>query len=231
MRTLLIIILSYSQLAQAQLTSVGVTNPTGNIVTLSNGIIFIGTNLIAKISQTGSNALLLSVGGAAQITLSTNNVSIDTNANVAGTLSVAGAISGNASGLTNVSGGFLSGNTGGIVVPAGVTNYFPVSNSATNGYTVDSQGSSRTIIPFSGMMTNYYVVSNAAVGSGKTNTLTVLTNGVSTGIIATMGGTSLSNATDLAHGVLVGAGTGVSLQIITASASTAVKYAWGIQTK
>lgn len=70
-----------------------ITNATGNVITLSNGVITIGTNGMVKLTQTGSNAFLITVGtGAAQFTISTNNIQLGTNTSIAGSLSVSGGI-------------------------------------------------------------------------------------------------------------------------------------------
>lgn len=126
----------------------------------------------------------------------------------------------------------MTGNTGGALIGANVTCYYaPSGNSITNIQTSDVSAQTRNELSQSINNITLYVRTSAAVGSGKTDTITVFTNGVSTGIQVAITGTSQTtgNATGTINSLA--AGNEIGLQINTQSASTPVKWSWSLKVK
>jgi hypothetical protein len=128
---------------------------------------------------------------------------------------------------TNTLSAILGGSTGNQVVPVNTTVYLPLNNSFTNFFTTDASGGTRMVCPKTTLFTNLYVVASASMGGGKTTTVTLMTNGVASDLVASLTATTTGN--DTTHGVTVLAGWQVGLKITTQSASTPVKYCWGIE--
>ncbi len=130
---------------------------------------------------------------------------------------------------TNYSVIVANGTTLNQTVAVGVTTFWPLfGGAAATNLTADVTTGTRSLIALPTILTNLYFYSSAAVGSGRTTTLTILTNGVSTGMSAAIAGASATKSTNTASSVSVPAGVEVGVSILTAASSTAVKYSWAV---
>ena len=129
--------------------------------------------------------------------------------------------------VTNYSVIAVSGNTLNQTVAVGTTTFWPLmGGAASTNTTSDASVGTRNLLALPTIFTNLYFYASASPGSGKTSTLTVLTNGVSTGFTCQL--TATSTATNRAGSVAVPAGVEVGVSINTAASSTAVKYSWAV---
>lgn len=97
--------------------------------------------------------------------------------------------------------------------------------------TSDVSGGTRVPILHDCMLTNLLVVASGTLGSGKTATITVLTNGVATSLSTTITGASPLKNTNTTASAFVGQGYEIGVSITTASGSTAAKFAWSFETQ
>jgi hypothetical protein len=118
------------------------------------------------------------------------------------------------------------GSSGPITLPVSGTYWMAPNNSFTNA-AADASGVTRCTIPAAGTLANLYVTASANPGA-VANTVTIMTNGVSTGITCTLNNVTTGN--DTTHAVAVLAGTEVGIKVVTL-AGTAVKWNWGFQLK
>src|SRR6266487_2956234 len=109
-----------------------------------------------------------------------------------------------------------SGTSGNLTIPIASTNYFSPNNTFSNLITSDTSGATRVPITRTTTLQNLYVVANPAPGSGKTNIITIMTNGIASSLVASITGT-LTNGSDTTHTVLIPAGTEIGLKVITAA--------------
>lgn len=105
--------------------------------------------------------------------------------------------------------------------------FFQAPNSSGGAAISDTTGITRCVLPAAGTLCNLYVIASGNPGS-VANTVTVMTNGVTTGITVTLN--NVTSANDTTHLVAVLAGTEVGIKIVT-GAGTAVKWGWGFQLK
>ena len=127
---------------------------------------------------------------------------------------------------TNVVGikGIYGGSSGPITLPISGTYFMAPNNDFTNA-AADTSGATRSTIPCDGTLTSLFVTTSASPGA-VANTVTIMTNGVSTGIVATLN--AVTSANDTTHQVAVLAGTEVGVKVVT-GAGTAVRWGWGFQ--
>ena len=121
-----------------------------------------------------------------------------------------------------------SGTTGGLLLGIGTTTYLPPNNTSSNLITVEAAGATRCPLTRSTTLQNLYVVVTPAPGSGKTTTVTLMTNGNASAIVASVVGTA-TNANDTTHTVSVSAGTEIGVKIVTTASSVAGKAAWSFE--
>lgn len=123
-----------------------------------------------------------------------------------------------------------SGNTGNALVGAGVTCYYaPCGNSFTNILTTDTSAATRNVTTHTVTLSSLYVVMNPAAGSGKTDTATVMTNGIASSIVVNLA--NVTAGSDTTHTETVVAGVEVGIRIVTAASSTASKFSWSLEGK
>jgi hypothetical protein len=119
----------------------------------------------------------------------------------------------------------FAGNTGGQAIPAATTVFYaPFGNSATNFATSDVSSFTRNTVNRTMVLGNLYVTRDAAGGVGHTTTVTVMTNGVASNIIASLNNSLTGN--DTTHFVTVLAGTELGVKIITPASDTPGKHSW-----
>ncbi len=84
-----------------------------------------------------------------------------------------------------------SGNTLNQTVAVSTTTFWPLfGGAATTNLTSDVSTGTRNLVTLPTVLTNLYFYASASPGSGKTTTLTILTNGVSTGMSCALTATS-----------------------------------------
>lgn len=123
-----------------------------------------------------------------------------------------------------------SGTSGGLLIPIASTNYFPPHNSATNLITVEAAGATRVPVTRAFVLQRLFVVWTPAPGSGKTNFLTVLTNGVASPLAVQIIGTA-TNANDVTDAVTLVAGDQVGVRLVTQSLATPGKASWSFESR
>ncbi len=121
-----------------------------------------------------------------------------------------------------------AGTSGGITVPVGSPIYLPPNNSLNSLPTSDTSASSRVPVTRSTTLQNFFVVVNPAPGVSKTNTFTVMTNGVASALSVSIIGTS-TVGNDAAHLIMIPAGTEIGIKIITSPGSVAGRAAWSFE--
>ncbi len=106
----------------------------------------------------------------------------------------------------------LGGNSNNTAVN-NTTQYFMIIGAGV-GAVADVQAGTRSLFSRAGTIKNLYVIISAALGGGKTGTVTVMKNGVATSLVATLsvGPTSFS---DLTHTVSVAAGDEIGIKVTT----------------
>lgn len=119
---------------------------------------------------------------------------------------------------------------GGTMMLSGLSNNTAVNNTTlyftiiggVAGAASDVQAGLRTLFSRAGTIKNLYVKLSAALGSGKTGTVTVMKNGVATSLVATLSVGPVS-FTDLSNTVSVAAGDEIGIKITTTGN---VKFSW-----
>lgn len=114
----------------------------------------------------------------------------------------------------------LSGNSSNTAVN-NTTLFFPITGGVT-GNAADTQAGTRTLVSRAGTVKNLYVKLSAALGAGKTGTVTVYKNGVATTLLTTLsvGPTSFN---DITNSFTVVAGDEIGIQVATTGN---VKFSW-----
>lgn len=230
----------YGQVALRAVVNNGASGNDGNIVVLSNTVLTLSQNggsitniSAANLSGTLANARLNGAYDTALI----DATNIQSGGQLSATVmpALTGDVTTSAGSVSTTIAkptGTFYGNTGGALIGANVTAYYaPDGNSATNISTSDLTTQTRNELSQAITSVTLYARTSAAVGSGKTDTITVFTNGVSTGIQVAITGTSQTtgNATGTINSLA--AGNEIGLQINTQSASTPVKWSWSLKVK
>lgn len=121
-----------------------------------------------------------------------------------------------------------SGNSGGQALAASTTCFYALGgNSATNLATSDVSAFTRTVLPKSKMIYGLSVIRDAAGGVGHTTTVTVMTNGVASSIVASLNN-SLTGS-DFTHYEVVPDGCEVGIKIVTPASDTPGKHSWSLK--
>lgn len=124
--------------------------------------------------------------------------------------------------------GIWSGNTGGQALAASTTAFYaPVGNSATNIATADVSAFTRVTATRSMVLGNLYVTRDAAGGVGHTTTVTIMTNGTASSIVASLNNSLTGN--DTTHFVPIAAGVEIGIKIITPASDTPGKHSWSFE--
>lgn len=144
-----------------------------------------------------------------------------------GNLAAVGTISGNGTGVTNAPCLSWSGTSGNITLPAG-TYFLPPNNTASNcvAFTSDATAGTRSPTTRQVSLRNLYVVCGDP-GVGHTVTVTIMTNGVATDIVATASHTTTAN--DTTHFRPIIAGVEVGIRVVLDASATAAKVAWSFE--
>ncbi len=121
-----------------------------------------------------------------------------------------------------------SGTSGGTVVPVGSPVYLAPNNSAASLPTSDASGVTRCPVTRATILQNLFIVASLAPGASKTNTFTLMTNGIASSLVALLSGAS-TTVSDTTHTVSVPAGTEIGIKVTTASGSVAGKSAWSFE--
>ena len=115
------------------------------------------------------------------------------------------------------------------LLAASTTVYLPASGCwCTNMLTSDTSGRTRTVFTRAGTLKNLYVVSSAAASSGKTHTLTIMTNGVASNVVVTLNNATSGNDTSDTIPNIAG-GTEIGMKIVSSSSATASAFEWGFE--
>ena len=148
---------------------------------------------------------------------------------VNGMLGAAGVSGAAAPTSTTVNYSEMTGNSNGATVAAASTVYGPANGAFTMSATVPGAIANNEISMVSRAATvqNLYYLASAANGSGKTNTITVYKNGGATALTCSVTNTTICS--DTSDSFTVAAGDWLSVQVVTASASTAVRHTWSIE--
>jgi len=126
----------------------------------------------------------------------------------------------------------IGGTSGNQIVLPGSTTYWPLYGNGATNQILDSSCGTRSILTEPTILTNLYFYMSAPVGTaGRTNTLTIFTNGVSTTMSAQIGGLTQTKATNTLQYLTISAGTEVGIQLIVTPLSIAAKYSWAISLK
>lgn len=183
----------------------------------------------ANISGTVTGAIVQATGVKPLLATATRAAEIDPGGNVTNSPVTAAEVRylSGASGASEMA----SGNTGDFGVGTSQTIYYSLWNSKTNQSTSDVSGGTRSLFPYTRVLTNFYIISSGTLGNTQTNRLTVMTNGVATGILADIQGTSITAASDTTHSCTVQAGWEVGIRMVTTSSATVRKFGWALELK
>jgi hypothetical protein len=149
----------------------------------------------------------------------------------AGSLTLANGITTSAGGvnLQNDSGLNWSGNSGNTALAAATTYFFAPNNQSSTLPTTDVSAGTRGTVSRATVLRNLYLTQNAASGSGKSYTATIMTNGVASSITCAVTGASATTANDTTHREMILAGTEVGIKIVTDSGAATDKVSWSFE--
>jgi hypothetical protein len=120
----------------------------------------------------------------------------------------------------------FSGNTNNNQTAASTTYYFAV-DGAAGLQTTDTSGITRTPVSRAGTIHNLYVVTDVSNSSGKTNTYTVMKNGVAQTITCSI--TNASSCNDTSHTFTASSGDTIGIKLVTDNGAQLVNSAWAIE--
>jgi hypothetical protein len=121
-----------------------------------------------------------------------------------------------------------SGSTNNTVTADGISAYLPIQGATSPTLTTDTTGVTRTIVTRGGTIQNLYVYANVSNSGSKTNSFTIMKNGVAQ--ILTCSWTGGNSCSDTAHSFSVSAGDQVGMKITTAAATnTTQKTSWSVE--
>jgi hypothetical protein len=211
----------------------GEPNPKVNTGHKTNALIFAFGDKFFQTKRTTLDATNDLVSGLDNVvlTLTSNQVIVRSNffalrnAFVLGSLSVTGAIAN--AGVVRT----WAGNTGNFLIPANVTYFYALNgNSITNVQTSDTTCWTRNLVTRQTTLQNFYVQLSAAPGASRTTTVTVMTNGVASSIVATItAGATTGN--DTTRTETIAAGTEVGIRIGTVASTVTARASWAIEGK
>lgn len=122
-----------------------------------------------------------------------------------------------------------AGNTGNALIAAGVTCFYaPNGNSQTNVITTDTSVFTRNVVAKSTTFTNLNFILSAAPGASRTCTLTLMTNGVASSVVATATGAA-TTATSGSTSDPVIAGVQFGIRIVTQASSPSTLVSWSVE--
>ncbi len=129
-------------------------------------------------------------------------------------------------------GATIGGNTYNQTVAPGTTTFWPLWTQGQTNQLTDSSSGTRNILTEPTILTNLYFYATFPAGVGKTNILTILTNGISTTMTAKIGGATITKATNTTEYLTILAGTEVGVNITTAPlAVPPSKFSWAVSLK
>ncbi len=112
---------------------------------------------------------------------------------------------------------------------AGVTAFFaPQGNAVTNVTTSDGSGQTRQRVAVPCKVVAFYLWSSAAPGASQSFTGTVMTNGVATGLVATISGGSATSASDTTHVPAFGqvSGDEWGVRVVSSGGAGSARFDW-----
>lgn len=122
-----------------------------------------------------------------------------------------------------------SGTTGNNLTPANTTIYYALNgNSITNLFTSDTTCVTRSLMTRTTTLQNLYVQLSAGPGGARVTSITVMTNGVASPIVATVQGAN-TTGNDTVNTVTVAAGVEVGIRISTVASATTAKISWALE--
>ena len=124
----------------------------------------------------------------------------------------------------------MAGNSNNATLVAGANYYGPANGSFTMVSGTDLSAGTRSIVSRAATVQNLYYIASAANSAGKTNTITVMKNGVAQNLTCSVTAVTTCNDTNSGHAFTVVAGDELGIRIATGSATnTAVKHSWSIE--
>lgn len=131
---------------------------------------------------------------------------------------------GNVEGVRN-----WSGTTGNNLTPANTTIYYALNgNSITNVFTSDTTCVTRSLMTRSTTLQNLFVQLSAGPGASRITSITVMTNGVASPIVANVQGANTAGSNTV-NSVTVAAGAEVGIRIGTVASATTAKISWALE--
>jgi hypothetical protein len=171
-------------------------------------------------------------GGWVSANASTNYITVQqyeapTNNNLSlasGVVAISGGVN-----IQNDNGLHWSGNSGNTALAAATTYFFAPNNQSSTLPTTDVSAGTRATVSRATVLRDLYLTQNAASGSGKSYTATIMTNGVASSITCAVTGASATTANDTTHRELILAGTEVGIKIVTDSGAATDKVSWSFE--
>ncbi len=120
--------------------------------------------------------------------------------------------------------------TGGAAPSAGSTTYWPLWSVGAANTTVDTSATTRNILSENAVLTNLFLYCTFAPGLTRTHTVTMLTNGVSTTMTASISGLA-TKATNRSAYLVIQAGTEIGVSVLTAAGSPSTRFSWSVSLK
>jgi hypothetical protein len=209
--------------------SVATTLATGNAGNLNSG-----TLLAARMpahtgdvtSSAGSVALTLAAGNAGNLNSGTL-LAARMPALTGDVTTSAGAVATTLQVFPRV----WAGNSANSLLGAGVTVFFaPNGNGQTNLQTSDVSTFTRNVVTRTTTLQNLYIILSAAPGASRVCTVTVMTNGVASSVVATASAAGTTGNSGALSDTIV-AGVEVGIRVVTVASATSTKITWSLEGK
>jgi hypothetical protein len=121
-----------------------------------------------------------------------------------------------------------TGNSNNATVATNTTLYYPVIGTIATQSTTDVAAGTRSLVAKAGTVKNLYVVIGAAPGGTKTNSYTIMKNGVAAAVTCSITGAAVT-CNDTANSFSVVAGDELGIKIVTPAGGTIAKMSWGLE--
>lgn len=209
-------------------------------ITLSNFYVSLASapggvaSITVSIMKNGSaSAVTVTItGSATSATDSTHSVSFNAGDLIGVTVTTSGSPTNSRAswnvGCTSTSGDYFP-MFGGMMGSLTATTSYAYPYSTSNNSTVTTEAQAEIVIPCAGTLSNMYVATDVAPGTGNSIQFVPYKNGSAGLLTATISGASATSASDTTDSITVSAGDRISMQLVKSTSLTSARFFWGIQ--
>jgi len=201
----------------------GAAGQTGNLQEWGNsaGTVLTYINSSGAINLNGSTSGTVTI--QPQATAGTYNFNLPTDAGNSGDVLISGGGGANAMTWENPSTGFTGNSRG--TIAGGLTRYSPITGTI-NPVAGETAAYTRNLVWRSGTIKKLYVEVSGNPGAFN-NVITIMKNGVATGVTVTLNG--VTTGSDLTNTSTVAAGDEIGVRIVTAGGANSVYWSWAVE--